>query len=231
MATKQLVESVRFVELMKGLRPESSVVQRVITADGVQYVFALGKQGRLAVLLGVYPAEELAHAALERKTQLMMIGPTPVAERVGDELLVFGNPSMPTSGSVMFRRTNVMAIFSGDVTTVERLRLAKHIDDALQEESAEVKHTDNISPPKIAAVRLPAVVLRKETVEAEIEIENADAAALQFGSTSGGASFKTGHKPVLIYTAPAEQMEATFDIVAVTPGHLIVRRTVKVQVQ
>ncbi len=234
MATVQpFVESVDFPKLMGRFLPGSKVSRRSVTATGVSYVFNRSSGSGLQSFpaqIGAFRDEKAAAEALRKNAEVMMVGPTPSPEGIGDQLMIF-RAKNPTGGSLLFRRMNVFLLLGPGIAMDERLMLARNIDTALQTDVPEIKHVSNLKVPEIISIDLPPTLHPREVAQGKIEISGGNFSSVEIGSDSGAVSVKMLPVPIIIYTAPSEPTNHEFEIVLATAGNLISTKKVKIMVQ
>lgn len=153
-----------------------------------------------------------------------------VDKPIGDELLVW-KIADAQGGSVLFRRTNTVIYLSGGLPLDERLTLADRLDQALQKDIPEVRHSDSVIPPEILKVDLPSTVQARQSVTAQIEVAHIAPTEAWLGTENTNVTVKGGMKPTLTYYAPEEPGQDKIVLIISTPGNLLSKKTISIEVR
>jgi hypothetical protein len=112
-----------------------------------------------------------------------------------------------------------------------RLHLIEQFDQALQSDGPDVKLATEVHPPEIISVKLPDHISRGSRVEASIEVANVLPADALFGANNPHILFSPGPKPTLAYYAPSEPTHENIALIISTPGNLLSKKIMSVDVK
>jgi len=227
-----LVVNVDFVRLIEHRMPALKLTERTVTESGLLYHFAGSQPGeRLSAVIAVYADEHLASASVEHQIVRTSVGPSQVANSSHRDLVLW-KAEDAAYGSLLLRRMNVvLRLFGGGLPWSTRLNLIEQVDRALQSGGPEVTHAKTVLPPEIVNVKLPDPIPRGSRVEAEIEVANIPPAEALFGADNSNVLVSAGRKPTLAYYAPSEPTHENIVLIISTPGNLLSKKTIPVDVK
>jgi len=229
--SERLLVNVDFVRLIQRHLPTIKLVDRTVTEAGLLYDFAGSKPDeRLSAVIAVYADATLASAAVEYQITRTSVGPSH-RDKSGHHDLALWKTEDPMSGSLLLRRENVVVRFLNGIPFSVRLNLIEQIDQALQSVGPDVTLATEVHPPEIVNVKLPDHISRASRVEASIEVANVLPADALFGADNPHVLISTGPKPTLAYYAPSEPTHENIVLIISTPGNLISKKTIPVDVK
>ena len=229
--SQQLVVNLDFSRLIERSLPPLKLTEREVTGAGLVYSFTGPRSDeKFWAVVAVYADETLASLAAQRQVTRTSVGPSSTESSSHHDLVLWQTKD-PLSGSLLLRRLNVVIRVNDGIPWSVRLRLVEQIDQALQSGGPEVIHAKEVHPPQILNVKMPARIMPGERVQGEIEVANIAAADALFGTENSNVLVTSGLKPTLSYYAPAQRAQDNIVLIISTPGNLLSKKTVTIEVK
>lgn len=224
------------------LQPKARIA---VYPEGVRYIFSEvkpeGERARKVLIrIGVFEDRDEAIMVLGKVVSSVSVGPTAIDERVGDRSYLWIAPEHLArerrNTHIRFRRKNVVVQMTLPMQAQDALRVARKIDNELENGTLFVTRGDKVAVPEIQIIDLPATIKVGQRVRHKIKVKKMDPAKLLFGSDysiSPGVVVRPGKEPEITYHAPKTAKEAGIKVISIsvaTLQNVVATREFKIEV-